>query len=937
MIEKLELPKQFSGSWENLLILTYGVDVPFFESSIWRELSARCRNKIILADGEEYQKACMTYGQNGLARYLNQKYVVEGIFLPRAAHAKVVLLTNPDQGRLLVGSGNLNWQGYASGGELFTQYEYSSEHPELLPAFLSVWNMVEELINRNFIGPAAVPYLQILHEQTPWLFRSAPDSWQSVRSNLKSSFLEQLREIVNNEPVSDLWVLAPFYDQKAVALKKLVETFSPKNVHLIVQSEFASLDPDSVLTVLNGYTGKWEINPFFSLQDDDAKTYVHAKLYLLKTPTRSICLQGSPNLSQVALLLPVPQGNFEAANLLVGSPKEFDELVSSLDLASATNDFSTLDVSYQHIDKSKSDQQPDWQLISADWQHDQMRLYFRGRIPSLSNTMLKIGSDLFDLSVVQQQGLMLVVRLSAQAQELLDSPTPVTIVWDDEDAYLVTAPVFPCNIASLAKEMQEDRGDDQQLGRLGDFDLDDAELEKMLVELDSALPIDRQSIWRLAGKTPPTTSDEYNDEALLLSYADIDYEKLRQHPKILQYSSDITRGTQPQYARSRLQIILSSITAHFQGLEDIATGKSVLTNISLGDGVVEEGEEDPEEGDGKNETKPILTSKPISKGHIRKIIKIFIRRYLRGLKSRDFIELVGFDVVANNYVIFSHIMWRLLEKDWVEEEFILDSFFNFWEFIWGADKKIGYIYQLSEAEQALCLQLIREQHTDAQMIATIFYGDHLCKKKGWNERRQILRDCYRRIINQHIIDIDKTVVEETWVYADSLMPYNRPLPGYIFQGLADMARYETQHSFLRALETEFGLEVNGCEIDNRQAYHQKHLNRSAPGECLIIKDVNSILDKETVINILQYWMKFQTKDYYRVVNRSHTIICWYCPSIAKGLYYQSDPLCDEDLPKISPANPNNWEFELIQIQDTATQVDRELSIILQPVIQSSKI
>jgi hypothetical protein len=926
MTEPLQLPKQFSGSWENLLILTYGVDVPFFESSIWRELSARCRNKIILADGAHYLEACLSYAQNGLARYLNQKYVVEGIFLPRAAHAKVILLTRPDQGRLFIGSGNLNWPGYASGGELFTQYDYSSEHPELLPAFLAIWNMVEDLISRNSIGPAALPYLHILQEKTPWLFRSVPDSWQPVRSNLKASFLEQLREIINNEPVIDLWVLAPFYDQNAIALKRLLDTFSPQNVHLVVQSEYTSLDPDSVLNVLYSFSGKWEINPFFSLQGDKEKTYVHAKLILIKTQTRSICLQGSPNLSQAALLLTVPQGNFEIANLLVGTPQEFDGLLAALGLETTTNDFSSLNVSYKENEKPQSDQQLDWQLISAEWQHDQLSLYFLGRIPSLSNAKLKIGSDLFDLDIIQQQDLMLVVRISAQAQGLLNSPVPVTIFWEDEKIQPIAAPVFPCNIASLVKELHEERDDDQQLGKLGDFDLGDTELERLLAELDSALPIDRLSIWRLAGKEPPVTSED-NDDALRISYLDIDYEKLRQHPKIIQYYRNRVPGGESIFARSRLQIILSSIIDHFQGITDVAHGKPPIGNTGLG-GNSEEGDDNTQDDDGKE-----IPKKLVNKGFIRKILKGFIRRYLRGLKSRDFIELVGFEVVTNNYVIFSHILWRLLENEWVEQEFILDSFFQVWEFIWGTNKKIGFLYGLDETERLLCLQLIREQHTDAQWIATIFYGEHLCRLKGWNDRRQTLRDFYRNAINRQLFDIDKVVIEEIWVYADSLMPYTRPLPGYIFQNLTHLAKYETQQSFLRSLETSFGLEVDSCEIDNQQSYYQKHLNRSAPGDCLVIKDTGNVLNKEIVILILQYWMKYQRKDYYRIVNNINTIICWYCPSIAEGLYYQSAPCCDEDLLRISPALPNKWETELIWIQDLATQIDNELSISLQSVRQ----
>ncbi|MEI7768418.1 MAG: hypothetical protein WCI67_00440 [Chloroflexales bacterium] len=149
-MSELPLPEQFTGPWEHLLILTYGMDLPFFEQTLLRELSARCRNRIILSDGQHFLDACALYQQNALARYFNQRYVAEGIFAPRAAHAKLILLTNPTAGRLLIGSGNLSMHGYASGGELFTSYAYSAADPERREAFSGV----RDLLDRSHMASA---------------------------------------------------------------------------------------------------------------------------------------------------------------------------------------------------------------------------------------------------------------------------------------------------------------------------------------------------------------------------------------------------------------------------------------------------------------------------------------------------------------------------------------------------------------------------------------------------------------------------------------------------------------------------------------------------------------------------------------------------------------------------------------------------------------
>src|SRR4051794_19785080 len=195
-MSELPLPEQLKGSWDHTLILTYGMDLAFFEQTIMRQLPARCRNRIILGDGVHFLEACADNQQSGLARTVNHRYVAEGIFAPRAAHAKLILLCNPDQGRLLVGSGNLNLGGYASGGELFTQYDYRADTPKHLAAFIAVRELLQGLMVRRYLSSAAERYLQRILNQTPWLYQAPATSERSVRHNLTQSFLQQLREEV---------------------------------------------------------------------------------------------------------------------------------------------------------------------------------------------------------------------------------------------------------------------------------------------------------------------------------------------------------------------------------------------------------------------------------------------------------------------------------------------------------------------------------------------------------------------------------------------------------------------------------------------------------------------------------------------------------------------------------------------------------------------
>jgi len=277
-ISRLEVPEKLRGPWEHALILTYGVNITFFERTLWPQFSARCRNKIILVDGRQYLQRCEDYAlQKGLVRYLNQSYVVAGIFGQHAhtsAHAKLILLTHPGQGRLLVGSGNLYWQGYASGGEMFTEYEYTPESPQALPAFLTVREMLDILIRQGSVEGTAARHINYMWEQTPWLFQGSENDESLVRHNLARSFLDQLLLELNGESVEELWILSPFFDRDCVALERLLQATRPGQVTLLLQPGYTSVDPKALRRVLDRPPGQWEIRPFH-VQDRD--TYVHAK------------------------------------------------------------------------------------------------------------------------------------------------------------------------------------------------------------------------------------------------------------------------------------------------------------------------------------------------------------------------------------------------------------------------------------------------------------------------------------------------------------------------------------------------------------------------------------------------------------------------------------------------------------------------------------
>jgi hypothetical protein len=886
-LSKLEVPEQLRGPWEHALILTYGMDITFFERALWPQFAARCRNKIILADGGQYLQKSEDYAQQkGLVRYLNQSYVVAGIFGPHAyasAHAKLILLTHPEEGRLLVGSGNLHWQGYASGGELFTEYEYTPEFSQALPAFLAVREMLDMLIRQGAVEGTAARHINYMWEQTPWLFQASESAESPVRHNLARSFLDQLLLEVNGEPVEELIILSPFFDRDCIALERLLQATRPGQVTLLVQPGRTSVDPIALRKVLDRAIGRWEIRPFQILDGD---TYAHAKCYLLKLKNRALCLQGSPNLSQVAMLLSAPHSNVEIANLLTGPREAFDYLLDILQIDPPVHDLASLKLSYQSTDEADLPVKEVWQLTGGEKSGDRLLLNFQGTLPNLQGTALIIAEKMSPLTLLrlERETQLLELRLSAEQIELLAQPVPLSIQWTDSEATHETNHIFVCNREALEHVLQY-ASEEEILTHAGGLDLDDKELEELLGELKEALIIDQRSIWQLAGRQPPSNVQD-DDPALHLDYAQIDYDMLRQHPKIQQYLHRSASGQVQTH--SRLQIILNAITSHFQGLLEGDKVAALMQNAT--EHVMERDSSPFEEDEDEEIIEEREQQHRTSRQRIERLLKNFIQRFVRGISSPDFQEFAGYEVVAHNYMIFTHFLWRLLAKDLLEPLFVVDALIQSWMFYLGDETQPGYFHQLPLDQQEQVLQLVQDYHNDASTLAALYFSAKVVTLEGEDKQRFALRDMWRELLLQPPFALEARLVIETQRLLQPLFPDAPPSPTLIVNQLTKLACFDTRANFLRELEAPGRYPNSSCTFE-KQFVSRHHQDQAVPVDCLVIRAPNALADQTSAIELLQEWMVAEQLDYYRItttgdnVHIGTTRLIYYDVAEQKGKYW----------------------------------------------------
>lgn len=910
----LELPLALSGPWENALFLSYGLDLPFFERTILPNLPGSCRNRILLGDEKTYLTSCDHFAESGLVRYANSQYVAEPILRRPSSHAKLVLLTGTDAGWLALGSGNVSIQGFASGGELFTAYTYTAEDEAALAEFVAVRQLLERFRENDLLTRTAAWHVDHLLEGSPWMFRPAAGA-PRVRHNLDTSFLNQLSDVIGGEHVDHLWVLAPFFDPEVRALSDLVDRLRPDLTTVLLQPGRASVEPAALAKLIDAAGKPLELRS--ANRPDDA--WIHAKLFLAQTATGSICLQGSANASIAALVRTDPGGNFEMANLLRGTRDAFDDVLDGLQIGDAVTDATTLDLTYQSSEEKDHLDEAGWQLTGAEWSDGLLRVSYRGVLPSTHNLHLIVRATALAAEVAEE-GPPLVLRFADEKREFLGGADPIRLQFADGTR---SNAVFPCDRSALSATLHASAEGDERLSRIGHLDLDDDELELLLQELESTMVLDRRSLWQLAGNRGATEEPPEGEE-LHLDYTDVDYEMLHAHPKLRQYLTG-SRGS-GMYGKSRLQLVLHAITSSFADLLEPAhagdTAAAVAALAAEGDKGVET--DDPESGGDETEVHRRRWSR---QARINVLLKNFIQRFVAGLSSTAFQDFAGPEVVASNYVIFLHLLARLYEREWVDVNALTDAAAATIEAMWGSASSDGYVARLKAEESQTVLSMVREKHSDAQLLALVYVYARDVRLAHSRELRTRMRDAWRALLLGARLPLDASALRDVAVL---LRPLGAPPLSDVTEELRALADYRTRAELLNDLQARFADRAARWRFDKVNVMIPSR-GQTANEECLLVEDDGMTFSLDDAQWTLAAWMQVETRSYFRVQvmsrERSSTarFVAFYEPDAQRGAYAALGPGAQAiALTKLhAPAAP--WDEAILDLMSAAEQVDAAAS------------
>ncbi len=694
---RIRLPEEVAGDFTGLVIGTFGAQLDFAEMQFFRQFSKSTVNRVVLADQRQLNSYLSTRPS---LRRLNRSYVAAPVSSPRAHHPKYIMLIGPDEGRLFVGSGNLSISGYAGPGECFTAYEWHAEDLSSDPApFGAVRELIGAISKSGWVDAVAIERIEDAFKSAPWV-PSTGGIGCAVVHNQERPLLEQLMERVGGAEVIEIVAAAPFHDRSADAMRQIVKRLSPNKVVLLVQEGMTRLDTRALGSAL-ATVQEVEIYEA-SAPHPYPQVLLHAKFVLVRTKTKDVLLQGSANLSGVALCEYGSNANVEIANLLVGNQGQFDSLLDSLDLKLRSGGLDSFTA-----DEDWGDGDDDESLVVGPNNVIWAAPTLSGQLPVTMTPNLKVRLGERDvvpkvISWTTIDGLHhFIMEFDEADSARIENSRFIELVHSSGNSWTV----YPYHVHSLSRLTASGSRADL-LQAVGDLDLRDKELEDLVVELDRVLIVDGRSLWRLANPTSPEPEGGTDDEGSKLDYDQLDWDKIGALPQMRQYGIAEHRAL---LASTELGLLLQSLSNRFR-IE--AGGQIVLEPDDDGGDLGDEpefenpdemdeasGEDNDDEGDGKRQ---------VPRQRVRRLWRSFIKRFIRGLSDEQFIRTVGSSVVIPSYVVFNLLCRRLRVIDLVDADFLVDSQTKLWRFMWGDGAQSGYLSHLSQEELVVAQNILRE-------------------------------------------------------------------------------------------------------------------------------------------------------------------------------------------------------------------------------------
>ena len=285
----LDLIGANKNKYSSCIITCYSFDFAFFEERIMSILrTANIKNVNVFLDGKHLEQSLEN--TTGHEFKTHKTYSLNPIYHPGVFHPKIMLLTGPKHGLLVIGSGNLTASGLSTNDEIWGAFHMNGLDSPNVPVFAAAWNYL-------------LPYFGMAkgfnQQKIDWIYQHSkwvedlpglvPQDFISVKygvglklisNNTQSSIYKEMLESLPESPIETLTVISPYFDKNGQLLEQLNTDLDINEFICIMDKDFGLLPYDLGPTVL-------EKSKFFDWKDclknfDVRFNRLHAKIFHFK-------------------------------------------------------------------------------------------------------------------------------------------------------------------------------------------------------------------------------------------------------------------------------------------------------------------------------------------------------------------------------------------------------------------------------------------------------------------------------------------------------------------------------------------------------------------------------------------------------------------------------------------------------------------------------
>jgi hypothetical protein len=313
----------FTAAASVLWATTYNLDLSLFNEFLLGRLGDPPLNVAILADHRRLAVSLdrIPSERTDTLASVNRRWLLRAVRPGNQAfHPKTYLVVTSGRTTLLVGSGNLSTAGLDEGREVFTTFRSGTPVGDAAIGSWRAWmrRLVEQIDDVTLAQRFRDLESRLPAPQTLGLAAPSP-----LLHNLDTPISAQLASALGDAAtggVDELHLAAPFYDDEAGAVGRLLDLLEPRRVRIFVTGS-TSVNGARLAERLRASGAQVEVSAY------EPDRFVHAKLVGIVKGRRGWLLSGSANLSLAALVNTVGHGaNVELAVLATLDP----EVVRSL-------------------------------------------------------------------------------------------------------------------------------------------------------------------------------------------------------------------------------------------------------------------------------------------------------------------------------------------------------------------------------------------------------------------------------------------------------------------------------------------------------------------------------------------------------------------------------------------------------------------------------